>query len=505
MNDTTPEVENVLLVTVDSLRADALGGARTPVVDELAAGGTTFENAFATGNWTPFSFPGILTSRPVFAEGPDIGTPSTPTLAEALADAGVRTGGYNAANGFLTEHWGYDRGFDEFESFVGDASSRYSRYLAAHPTVQGWLQLLRSPFRRAAAKLSRSDDGRPFADTSKMLDVERGAISFLEGADGPFFLWVHYMDPHTPYVPAPRYLRQVSSDRLGTGRMLRAHVRTGLGRAVGPRTLADLRTLYHGGVRQVDASLGRLREALARAGHADDTAVVFAGDHGEEFQEHGHLAHYPKLYDELIHVPFVVDVPGAESRTVERAVGLDAVPPTVASLLDVSGPDAWEGEDLSGVVLEGRTDPGAAVNGTGATRDGSDGGAGADAAGEPVVSVAVRGEDVTQQPIPRSLAEGDLLVSARTAGWVYVENTETGVAELYDREADPEQGRDLLAEPDADRPEVLTELRGAVREHADRIGGDGGRDGGEPRAGSEGGEEDLDSAIADRLDALGYR
>ncbi|QLG27994.1 sulfatase [Halorarum halophilum] len=489
MSHTPPEAENVLLVTVDSLRADALGGGRTPVIDDLAAGGTTFENAFATGNWTPFSFPGILTSRPVFAEGPDIGTPSTPTLAEALSDADIETGGYNAANGFLTEHWGYDRGFDEFDSFVGDASSRYSRYLAAHPTVQGWLQLLRSPFRRAAAKLSRSDDGRPFADTSKMLDVERGAISFIEESDGPFFLWVHYMDPHTPYVPAPRYLRAVSPDHLGTTRMLRAHIRTGLGRAVGPRTLADLRTLYHGGVRQVDASVGRLQEALSAAGHADDTAIVFAGDHGEEFQEHGHLAHYPKLYDELVHVPLVVDVPGADARTVERTVGLDAVPPTVASLLGADAPDAWEGEDLVDAIT-GDEEADAGV------RD------------EPVVSVAVRGEEVTQQPIPRSLHEGDLLVSARTAEWAYIENTETGVAELYDRESDPEQKHDLLAEPDADRPEILTTLRGAVREHAGRIGGDGGGDGrgrsdGESTTPSEDGE--MDAAIADRLDALGYR
>ncbi|WP_313693810.1 sulfatase [Halorarum halobium] len=495
MTDTTPEVENVLLVTVDSLRADALGGDRTPVIDDIAADGTTFENAFATGNWTPFSFPGILASRPVFAEGADIGVPSTPTLAEALSEAGVHTGGFNAANGFLTEHWGYDRGFDAFDSFVGDASSRYSRYLAAHPTVQGWLQLLRSPFRRAAAKLNRSDDGRPFADTSRMLDVERNAISFIEETEGPFFLWVHYMDPHTPYVPAPRYLRAVSSDRVGTGRMLRAHVRTGLGRAVGPRTLADLHTLYHGGVRQVDDSVGRLRDALAGAGRADDTAIVFAGDHGEEFQEHGHLAHYPKLYDELINVPLVVDVPGAEGRSLERAVGLDAIPPTVASLLGTDAPDAWEGEDLTGAVRDGES-----------TRPAGE--------SEPVVSVAVRGEEVTQQPIPRSLVEGDLLVSARTAEWAYIENTETGVAELYDRRNDPDQEWDLLAEPDANRPAVLTTLRETVREHAERIGGEGseaapdrgdhGREG-DRTAPDEEGEEGMDSAIADRLDALGYR
>jgi len=104
--------------------------------------------------------------------------------------------------------------------------------------------------------------------------------------------------------------------------MLHAHTRTGLGWDVGERTLADLRTLYQAAVRQVDASVGRLLDTLSANDIADDTAVVVAGDHGEEFQEHGHLAHYPKLYDELIRVPLVVDVPGAEGRRIDGQVGL---------------------------------------------------------------------------------------------------------------------------------------------------------------------------------------
>ena len=98
-------VDNVVLVTIDSLRRDALGGedSPSPVLDELAAEGISFDNAMAQGNWTPFSFPSVHGSRPVFDEGPDIGVASTPTLAEQLSDAGVRTGGFNAANGFLTD------------------------------------------------------------------------------------------------------------------------------------------------------------------------------------------------------------------------------------------------------------------------------------------------------------------------------------------------------------------------------------------------------------------
>jgi arylsulfatase A-like enzyme len=465
-------VSNLVLVTVDSLRADAVGFAgddsRTPELGRLADAGVVFENAFAHGNWTPFSFPSILGSRPVFAESDDIGLPDTPVLVETLQDAGIETGGFNAANGFLTDFWGYDRGFDVFEPFIGGGdASRYQRYLAAHPTVYAWLQLATSPVRRLVHRLRRGTDSLPFTDTSRMLDVERGASEFVRAADGPFFLWIHYMDTHTPYVPAPRHLREVSDDQFSTHRLLRAHLRTGLGRDVGEQTLSDLRALYDGAVRQVDASIGRIREVLSEAGVADETALIVAGDHGEEFMEHGNLAHYPKLYDSLIHVPLLVSVPGVRSRRVETPVGLDAVPPTACDLLGVECPDAWEGSSLA-----------SATDATGPDRD-------------PVVSVTVRGESVTQQPIPRRLDDGDLLVSARTADWTYIENRETGERELYHRGRDPDHQHDLTEE--APPPAVVDRLADAVDRHASRLGG----------AAASG--ESMDESIADRLDALGYR
>jgi len=476
---TTAHTSNVVLVTVDSLRADALGaasvGASTPELDRLARDGVVYENAFAHGNWTPFSFPAILGSRPVFAESSGVGLASTPTLAERFGEAGFRTGGFNAANGFLTSHWGYDRGFDEFESFVPEPSSRYGRYLAAHPTVQSWLQLAGSPFRRGANWLQRGDDDHPFTDTSRMLDVEREATAFVEDGDGPFFLWIHYMDAHTPYVPAPRYLRAVSGGRIATHRMLRAHVRTGLGWEVDDRTLADLRTLYAAAVRQVDDSVGRIRSALDAAGVADETAIVVAGDHGEEFMEHGHLAHYPKLYDELIHVPLVVAAPDGPSGRVEAPVGLDSVPPTACDLAGVPAADEWAGESVA--------DPGAVVDQS------------------PVVSVTVRGESVTSQPIPRRLDEGDLLASARTRDWTLVENRATGDRELYYRAEDPGHQSDLHGTDGADDA-VVERLATAIDDHVASIGPADGASG----AGADDEEHSaVDENLSTRLEALGYR
>ncbi len=472
-----PEISNVVLVTVDSLRADALGAydddRHTPVIDSLANRGTVFERAFATGNWTPFSVPSIMASQPVFAETGEIGVDRTTTLAERLSDAGVATGGFNAANGFLTSHWGYDEGFDEFEPFVASVgSSIYSRYLASHPTVEAWLQLATSPLRRAGSWLRGETDDRPFLDTSRMFDVEHAAKSFIEETEEPFFLWLHYMDTHTPYVPAPRYIREISSGLVGTHKMVLAHTRTGLGWEVGERTLADLRMLYQAAVRQVDASIGRVLETLSATGVDDDTAVVLAGDHGEEFQEHGHLAHYPKLYDELIQVPFIVDVPGAPGRRIDRQVGLDAIPPTVTELLDVPRAADWRGSSVAPTVLRGDRP-----------------------ADDPVVSVTVRGEEVTTQPIPRSLDDGDLLVSVRDRDWTYIENVDDGSTELYHRPSDPDQQIDRSTDPTDGAARVLEEFAPLAAVHASMLR-TGDRD--QPTA-------DADDDLRHRLEALGYR
>nr|WP_158203362.1 sulfatase [Halomarina oriensis] len=452
------------MITVDSLRADAQHAM--PTLQRLAADGTSFSRAYARGNWTPFSFPSLLGSDPVFTGGSRVGPSAAPTLAERLQSVGIETVGLNAANGFLTEHWGYDRGFDTFETFLGGP-----RWIAAHPTVNGWIQLLAAPGRRAVAKL-RGDDDRIAVDTSHLKALEDHAADAIRSADGPLFCWLHYMDTHTPYLPAPRHVRAVSGG-TGSGTMLRAHVNAGLGREVDDRALDDLRTLYHGAAHQVDASIGRVVETLREAGRGDATVLV-AGDHGEEFQEHGHLAHYPKLYRELVHVPFVVgradgEGTASDGRTVEDPVGLDAVPPTVCDAFDLPT-EGFDGESVLPTVR---------------------GESSLDAA--PVVSVAVRGPSVTSQPIPRRLDDGELLVSVRDDRFTYIHHTESGHVELYDREADAGEQRDLADEPAL--TEVRTRFEELATEHAATLGGGEGDDG--PRA--------VPDDVNDRLKALGYR
>ena len=471
----------VVLVTVDSLRADAVdfgSTGRMPVLARLAARGTVFENAFAHGNWTPFSFPTLFGSRSTFADRSDIGLPETPTLAEVLSDSGVHTAGFNAANGFLTAHWGYDRGFDTFDAFLGEGERSYSKHLAAHPTVGAWLQLATSPVRRIVDQLKpgystmngESESGRPlFVDTSRLLNVEYRARAFLRAVEAPFFLWVHYMDTHTPYIPAPRHLQEIADSRLGYLRTLYAQIRAGLGKAVSDHTLAALRALYNGAVRQVDASIGRIYQTLEATGLAEETCLLVAGDHGEEFQEHGHLTHYPKLYDELINVPLIVTHPAGKSQRTAKPAGLQAIPPTICEALGIAPPEVWEGQSLLRTVLHGRP-----LN------------------NEPVVSTTVRGERVTQQPIPRRLAEGNLIASARTREWTYIENTDNGDRELYHRPTDSKQRDDRLNSNES-VPQVVEPLETAVANHVADL-----EAGGTPAA-------EVPPGVATRLEALGYQ
>jgi arylsulfatase A-like enzyme len=218
----------------------------------------------------------------------------------------------------------------------------------------------------------------------------------------------------------------------------------------------------------VDASVGRLLETLDETGLRDSTAVVVTGDHGEEFQDHGHLAHYPKLYDELVRVPLLVELPGAEPRRVTEPVSHDGLGPTLSAAMG-AGTDPFEADSLLPALLEEEAPE-----------------------RSPVTSVAVRGKTVTQQPIPRHLDEGELLVSARDERYTYIHHTDSGNRELYDRDTDPGETADL-AGGDAVPEAVVERLHAAVQRRASRIGGDGDD------------RRETPDALNERLAALGYR
>jgi len=321
---------NIVLVTVDSLRADHcswMGYAEetTPTLDEMAAEGTKFTNAVAPGPSTPESMPAVFTGRyPSETVDPtDVSEARTrisqhmavrETLPERLSRRGYATAGFTP-NPYTSRHFGFDTGFDRFEDF-SDTGIR---------TAGGGLLQRLSPSSDAAQaarmflNLVRSEEvfkpWEAYAD-----EVE----AWMKSADSPYFAWIHMMDPHVPYM-APLSYRQ-----LNWWQTFRANVafwrgdkEAGLDTAV----LDRLRTAYDDTVRYADAFLDRLRSTTD-----ENTSILVHGDHGEAFGEHGTYGHEPYLYEENIHVPLVVS--GVRSTAVERPVSLRSVPSLAVSLAD---------------------------------------------------------------------------------------------------------------------------------------------------------------------------
>jgi arylsulfatase A-like enzyme len=276
---------NLLLITIDTLRADHLGcygyGRPTsPSIDALAASGALFENGWAHAPSTRYSMPAIATGRwpsaitwDMSIWWPRIG-PEMRTTAQALHDDGYFTAGMFSFSYFaIADHRGFERGMDLYRS---DRA-------ALHVAVNGPMES------RGSSSREMTDDAIAFVDAHR---------------DHKFFLWVHYYDPHLSYEPHP----EVPS--FGDARM----------------------DLYDGEIRFTDLHLGRLLAHLRDIGLWDRTAIVLTGDHGEGFGEHGITEHGYDLYTAQTKVPFIVRVPGLPPRRIRAPAGHVDIAPTLVNL-----------------------------------------------------------------------------------------------------------------------------------------------------------------------------
>jgi len=324
----------LLLVSVDTLRADRLGSYGsdldlTPNLDALAAESQVFEWAFAPTSFTLPSMSSLLTGR-LPEEIGILGNrsalaPAVPTLASALRARGWRSAAV-VSNLVLRRNAGLAAGFDVYDDLLPDREA-----------TRKW------PERIAAA-------------------TSDAAIALLDGlspeGDERLFLWVHYQDPHGPYTP-PEGLRErfLAAERArpdGRRRLSEATGRGGQGRipayqVIGEsREVAFYRAGYDGEVRYLDAEVGRLLRELAARGLADTTLVVFTADHGESLGEDDYwFAHGDRLGDPLVRVPLLLRVPGLPpSRRTDVASLVDLFPTLLHHLESLPpDPDA-PGRDL---------------------------------------------------------------------------------------------------------------------------------------------------------------
>ena len=295
---------NVLLITIDTIRADHLGMygyARntSPHLDRLAAAGTVFEHGWAHAPSTRYSIPAILTGRlplDVYYDTSIQGwpglLPKATTIAEVLAGAGLRTGA-------ITNYWYFDRvrrmdqGFAEYDN----------ENAALHASVKG-----------AGPEQTKGSSSRQQTDK---------ALRFVERHAGQrWFLWVHYYDPHYAYE---------------------AHAETPFG---GGRL-----DLYDSEIAYTDLHIGRLLDDLRARGLYDKTVVVVTGDHGEGFGEHGIDLHGYHLYAPQTKVPLIVRVPGIAPRRSTLPAGHVDLLPTLANLAGAPPSEDMMGRSLLGAML----------------------------------------------------------------------------------------------------------------------------------------------------------
>lgn len=459
------DIRNVVLVTVDCLRADHLpiyGYDRetAPFLAELSGKATVFDAAFSTGPGTSVSFPSIMSSTFPFDYGgyDGLGEHRTP-VASVLSGAGISTAGIHS-NAYLTPHYGYDRGFDRYESFLDE--SRLDRIVERGRTLLGVLAS-RSPAELLAAPRTLLRPPAPYAQAEEVTDL---AIDWIDDlASGPFFAWVHYMDVHGPYHPPDRYRERFQDDPTHVQRTNEVW-RRGLDTpdALSADEVGTLIDAYDTEIRYVDEQLQRLFAALDSKGLLGETLVIVTADHGEEFREHGRISHSPAVYDELVHVPLLVFHPdGTLPDRVPGLVSLLDVAPTVLSAFDLPAPDDYRGSPLQRFADES-------------------GAGGYDAV---VAEVSHRGAAADQR-----YQRSEAIVGYRTSDRKYVRDNQTGAESFFDVAADPGE---IAPDPDAISDSERDDLRAAVDEHLDALyRGDRETTGAVP------------DAVEQRLDDLGY-
>ncbi len=284
---------NLILVTIDTLRADHLGcygygAVKTPNLDAIAARGALFENAVAPTPLTPPSHASMFTGQypnvhGVRNTGGFVLQSSSITLAEVLRDRGWDTAAFVGA-AVLKKMIGLDQGFAVYDDEMPKPSAADQREY---------------PERPAGAVVDR-------------------ALAWIEKQSGrPYFVWVHVFDPHIPYEPPAPFDEQYRSNP------------------------------YDGEIAYTDRELGRLFQAIEKKSRAGDTIVAVLADHGESLSDHGEYTHGIFLYDSTLHVPFLLAGPGVPAGVrVKQQVRVIDLLPTVLELMGGAPPQESQGVSL---------------------------------------------------------------------------------------------------------------------------------------------------------------
>jgi arylsulfatase A-like enzyme len=328
-DDAPARPRNVILISLDTLRADHLGcygrGRNTsPAIDSLAAAGVRFADASSASPWTLPSHVTMLTGLYPSRHGVKDYVHQLPAERETLAE-------------ILAAH-----GFQSFAVL--------NTWSLAAPRF-GLMQGLPAAHVRYVPEVERGLERRRVSVNSGR-EVVRAARELLRARDTerPFFLFLHFFDAHTDFTPRPEYRRRFVGPYHGpidgTTSQLMALRRQG--DRLSSADLTFLRELYDAEIRQLDDVLAGLFASVEEQGLLSDSLIVLTSDHGEEFQEHGGLLHGRTQYQELLAVPLILRGPGIpRGRVVAEPVSLVDLVPTILAVLGLPASGPFDGIDLS--------------------------------------------------------------------------------------------------------------------------------------------------------------
>lgn len=401
---------DILLITLDTTRADhtsAYGYDRvtTPRLEALAREGVRFDAAYAPMATTLPAHATLFTAElprtlGITKNGAVLGDEYY-TLAERLTDAGYRSAAF--VSSFPVDRmFGLAQGFEIYDDDFTDGSC---------PTkVEEWegFDIDRGFCRRGGNTTARA-----------LAWLEKNAYLTEAGEEPPFFVWVHYFDPHAPYLPAEEDAALFPAEFDGW--------------------LSTKIAAYDGEIHYMDRALGDLLEPLAAAGRLDDTLVVVAGDHGEGLMQHGHMHHSLLLYEEDVRVPLIVRWPSRVTggRIIDAPVQLADLPPTLLEIAGVGGLEDGVGDSLIAALVDG-------------------------ASIDPERLIFLQRREYAESVVSGREVRGEKL-GVRGGKWKYIEAREEGTTELYDLESDPYERKNVAGE----HPEAQEKLARAVRDWQD--------------------------------------
>lgn len=337
---------NILLLTIDTLRADWLGcyghpKPLSPNIDRLARQSIRFNQAITGGSWTQAAFPVMLTSSYASMYGGCLGPLSEdrPSPITHLTIQGYKTAAFSTSP-LLSKIFAYDQGFEHFVDIIPAEKDPLFR------KIKGGQHLLKSKQMHQIA-LAMGQKMRPakvYEPANVLVDA---LIDWLSLNTDPFFVWGHFMDVHWPYhieeqLKEPAQIAQAWQD------LVHLHEVNWNGATISTAQKAHYMNLYEQAITYTDAEIGRLLDWLDNTPQGQNCIVVIVSDHGEEFMERGYWGHVEiNLYDEILRIPMLIRLPGQqEGQVIDQQVRTLDLMPTLLDLCNIMPPEHIEGSSL---------------------------------------------------------------------------------------------------------------------------------------------------------------